>query len=124
MEIETQTDTANDIVDELLGRIGQVVGRGAEASAVFAEPVRDGGVTVIPVARTRFGFGGGGGSGTRQGQEGSGGGGGGGAAVTPLGYIEICDGRAAFKRIWSSMDLAVLLAAGSLAALTVKRVFD
>ena len=39
------------LVDELLERIGKAVGQRAQASAVFGEAVRDGGLTVIPVAR-------------------------------------------------------------------------
>lgn len=113
----------SDLVDELLERIGQAVGQRAQASAVFGEPVRDGGLTVIPVARARFGFGGGAGSGGRQGEIGSGGGGGG-AAVTPIGFIEVRDGGATFKRISSPTDWAVLVAAASLALLAVKRLLD
>jgi len=110
-----------DIVDELLERVGHVVGHRAQASAVFGDAVQDGSVTVIPVARTRFGFGAGGGQGNREGEEGSGGGGGGGAAVTAIGFIEMRDGSAEFKRISTPMDWLALVAAASLALLTVKR---
>lgn len=109
------------LVDELLEQIGRAVGQRAQASAVFGEAVRDGGVTVIPVARARFGFGGGSGSGRREGEIGSGGGGGGGAAVTPIGFIEVYEGSARFKRISSPTDWAVLVGAGSLALMAVKR---
>jgi len=110
-----------ELVDELLERIGKAVGQRAQASAVFGEAVRDGGLTVTPVARARFGFGGGAGSGGRQGEVGSGGGGGGGAAVTPIGFIELREGGATFKRIMSPTDWAVLVGAASLALLAVKR---
>ena len=70
-------------------------------STVFGDPVEREGITVIPVAKARFGFGGGGGAGGREGEEGSGGGGGGGALVNPVGYIELHDGAARFKRISS-----------------------
>ena len=73
--------------------------------------------TVIPVAKARFGFGGG----ARGGQEGSGGGGGGGAIVSPVGYIELRQSSAQFKRISSSADLVALVAAAALTALAVKR---
>jgi uncharacterized spore protein YtfJ len=76
---------------------------------------------VIPVARARFGFGGGGGAGARMGDQGSGGGGGGGAIVSPVGYIEVTDGGARFKRITGRLDLLAVAAAGSIAALAVKR---
>jgi uncharacterized spore protein YtfJ len=117
MEAGRQTE----LVDDLLERIGKAVGQRAQASAVFGDAVRDGELTVIPVARARFGFGGGSGSGGRQGEIGSGGGGGGGAAVTPIGFIELRDGSARFKRISSPTDWAVLVGAGSLALLAVKR---
>jgi uncharacterized spore protein YtfJ len=114
----------SQLVNELLERIGQTVGQRAQVSAVFGEPVEREGLTVIPVAKARFGFGGGGGSGGREGDEGAGGGGGGGAAVTPIGYIEVRDVSAEFKRISTPTDLAALVAAASLAALAVKRLLD
>jgi uncharacterized spore protein YtfJ len=122
MATETQEGTA--LADELLKRIGQSVGDKAKVSAVFGEPVEREGVTVIPVAKARFGFGGGGGAGGRDGEEGSGGGGGGGAVVSPVGYIELHDGAAKFKRISSPTDLLPLLAAAALAALVVGRLLD
>jgi uncharacterized spore protein YtfJ len=109
------------LADELLQRIGQTVGERAKVSTVFGEPVERAGVTVIPVAKARFGFGGGGGGGTRRGEESPGGGGGGGGIVTPVGYIELHDGSARFKRIATPLDLVGLVAAAALAALAAKR---
>src|SRR5947208_13273952 len=94
-----ETSERAHLVNDLMERIGQTVGQRAQASAIFGEPVAREGVTVIPVAKARFGFGGGGGSGSHEGEEGSGGGGGGGAAVSPIGYIELRDEGAEFKRI-------------------------
>ena len=111
----------SQLVDELLGRIGQAVGQRAQASSVFGEPVQREGLTVIPVAKARFGFGGGGGSGGPPGKDGSGSGGGGGAVVTPIGFIEVRDGGAEFKRITTPADWLPLVAAASLAVLAVKR---
>lgn len=122
MAVEAQEQS--HLVNELLERIGQAVGQRAQVSAVFGEAVQREDVAVIPVAKARFGFGGGGGSGGLQGGEGSGGGGGGGAIVTPIGYIEVRDGSAEFKRIWSSIDLVALVAAGSIATFAVKRLLD
>jgi uncharacterized spore protein YtfJ len=119
-----ETSERSELVNELLERIGQTVGRRAQASAVFGEPVQREGVTVIPVAKARFGFGGGGGAGSHEGDEGSGGGGGGGAAVSPIGFIEVRDSGAEFKRIATPMDLIPLVTAGAIAALTVKRLLD
>jgi uncharacterized spore protein YtfJ len=111
----------SELVNELLGRIGRAVGERAQVSAVFGEPVQREGMTVIPVARARFGFGGGGGSGSRQGDEGSGGGGGGAAFVSPVGYIEVRDGSAEFKRISTGTDVLAMTVAASIAALAIKR---
>jgi len=119
-----ETTERSELVNELLERIGQTVGRRAQASAVFGEPVQREDVTVIPVAKARFGFGGGGGAGSHEGEEGSGGGGGGGAVVSPIGFIEVRDSGAEFKRISTPMDLIPLVTAGAIAALTVKRLLD
>ena len=90
----TGTQDESAVADRLLQRIGDVVGGRAMVSTVFGEPVEREGITVIPVAKARFGFGGGGGAGAREGDEGSGGGGGGGAFVSPVGFIEVRDGTA------------------------------
>ena len=89
----TEMQSGTTLADELLQRIGQTVGDKANVSTVFGDPVERAGITVIPVAKARFGFGGGGGGGARGGQEGSGGGGGGGAVVSPVGYIEVRRGH-------------------------------
>ena len=124
MAMETQERT--QLVNDLLERVGQTVGERAHVSTIFGEAVEREGVTVIPVAKARFGFGGGGGSGSREGDEGSGGGGGGGGgvAVGPIGYIELRDSGAEFKRISSPTDTLALVAAALLAVLTVKRLLD
>jgi uncharacterized spore protein YtfJ len=119
-----QTQEREELVNALLERIGETVGQRARVSTIFGEPVDREGITVIPVGRARFGFGGGGGSGSRQGDEGSGGGGGGGAAVAPIGYIELHDGGASFKRIVTPTDVLALAVAASFAITTLKRLFD
>ena len=114
----------SELVNELLERVGQTVGDNAKASTIFGEPVEREGVTVVPVAKARFGFGGGGGSGARDEGEGGGGGGGGGMAVSPIGFIELRDNTAEFKRISTPRDLLALVAAASIALLAVRRLFD
>jgi uncharacterized spore protein YtfJ len=89
----------------LLAVLASSIGGGAGARSVFGEPVERDGVTVIPVAGSRFGFGGGGGP-TPDGR-GEGAGGGGGAASRPLGFIEIRDGRTRFRRITNPGALGV-----------------
>jgi uncharacterized spore protein YtfJ len=113
-----------DLANELLEQIGQTVGQKANVSSVFGEPIEREGLTVIPVAKARFGFGGGGGSGSREGDEGGGGGGGGGALVSPIGYIELHEGSAEFRRISTPLDFLALVAAASVIAVAVKRLFD
>ena len=108
------------LANELLQRIGQAVGNNANVSAVFGEPVERDGITVIPVAKARFGFGRGASTGARE-SEGSGGGGGGGASVSPVGYIEVHDKTARFEQIPNPGDMLAFVAAASLAALAVKR---
>jgi uncharacterized spore protein YtfJ len=122
MAVQPQERT--ELVNALLERIGETVGQRAQVSTIFGEPVDREGVTVIPVGKARFGFGGGGGSGSRQGDEGSGGGGGGGVAVGPIGYIELHEGSARFKRILTPTDLLALSIAASFAVATVRRLFD
>lgn len=120
----TEMQERSQLVDELLERIGQTVGDNAKVSTVFGEPVEREGITVIPVAKARFGFGGGGGAGGREGEEGSGGGGGGGASVSPVGFIEVRSGTATFRRISSPTDLLAVVAAAALGALALKRLLD
>ena len=120
--MSSQTFQPDELANDLIERIGRAVGKRAQASAVFGEAVQREGVTVIPVARARFGFGGGGGTGPAEEQgQGSGSGGGGGGAVSPVGFIEIRDGGASFKRILTPMDLLPLAAAAAIVALVVRR---
>lgn len=116
----TETQDGAALANELLQRIGQEVGNNAKVSAVFGDPVEREAITVIPVAKARFGYGGGAGVSARE-SEGSGGGGGGGASVSPVGYIEVHDRTAQFKRIPNPTDLLALVAAASIAALAIRR---
>ena len=113
----TTTTQETGLADELLERIGETIGDRANAASVFGEPVEREGITVIPVAKAKFGFGGGGG----EGKQGPGRGGGGGALVSPLGYIEVRDGAAHFKRIPRPADLLAVVATASLLALALMR---
>ena len=80
--------------DELLATLAERIGGRLSASLIYGDPVERDGVTVIPVASAKFMIGGGGGTDPGKAQEGSGGGGGG--TVTPVGYIELKDGRSRF----------------------------
>lgn len=87
--------------DKFVGTMAEKLGAVARASTVFGEPVARDGVTVIPVARARWGFGGGAGRRKKDnaGEEEDGAGGGGGVQVTPVGFIEIKNGHAEFHPI-------------------------
>ena len=120
-----KTPERSEMVTELLERIGEAVGGKAQVSTVFGEPVQRERVTVIPVAKARFGFGGGGGSGAGgEHNEGSGRGGGGAVVVSPVGYIEVRDDGAEFKRILTRTDVVALAAAASVVAFALKRLLD
>lgn len=99
-------------------RLVESLGGSASASAVFGEPVERDGVTVVPVARVRYGVGGGGGRGAGRkkkhhadgAEQEVGYGHGGGVQAAPVGYIEISGGKADYKRIADPVrPLAVLM---------------
>ena len=108
--------------DRFIGTMAEKLGAVARAATVFGDPVERNGVTVIPVAKARWGFGGGGG---QRKDEGSGGkhedgvGGGGGAQVTPVGFIEIKNNEANFRRIRTVSPLWII--AGSVISLLLLR---
>jgi uncharacterized spore protein YtfJ len=102
-----------------LTRLADIIGAHARASTVFASPVRENGVTVIPVARAMWGVGGGAG---RQPQgSGRGGTGGGGMIMKPVGFIAISHGRARFRRLLDPALIATAAVAGATAALVALR---
>lgn len=110
----TETKTKPAGTARVVERLAELVGGAAGASSVFGAAVERNGVTIIPVARARWGFGGG--SGEDEAETGkTGSGGGGGALVRPLGFIEIADGHARFRRIVDPANVAAVL----LAALAV-----
>ncbi|OGO55800.1 MAG: hypothetical protein A2Z32_10070 [Chloroflexi bacterium RBG_16_69_14] len=108
--------------DRLLERLAELIGARANVQAVFGEPVRHEGRTVIPVARVRWGFGGGGGhaDGPPSGPA-SGSGGGGGAAADPIGYLEIGPDGAAFRPIREPYPSPLLLLSCGMATAIVLR---
>jgi hypothetical protein len=91
-------------------RFAETLGVTARSSTVFGEAVERDGVTVIPVAKARWGLGGGGGHRRPGAQEGMGGGGG--VIVAPVGYIEIKGGESRFRPIWDPMTVVGAAAAG------------
>jgi uncharacterized spore protein YtfJ len=126
-------------IDGFVERIAERVGGKASVRAVFGDPIERDGLTIIPVARVRWGFGGGAGRGpiaVGPGSEsdatsigmgsdastsGSGSGGGGGVSADPVGYLEIGPNGAVFRPIVSPMPSpGFMLAAGATAALVLR----
>jgi len=100
---------------------------GLGVGAVFGEPIREDGMTVIPVAEVRFAFGYGYGSGRGRGEEtaggpstaeeGSGGGSGAGGRASAKGYVRISADEVRFEPV---LDVTRLALAGiALAAWSV-----
>lgn len=95
--------------DRFIGTMAEKLGAVARAATVFGEPVERDEITVIPVAKARWGFGGG--AGHREDEDGAGGGGG--VQVTPVGFIEIKNHEANFRPI-RTVSLSWLVTGGIL----------
>lgn len=108
-------------VDSLIERIAEKLGATIKASTVFGEPVERDGVTIIPVAKARWGFGGGGGTGQDERGPGGGGGGGGGMSISPVGYIEVGHGESRFRPIRDARSyLPYVIGAATLLLLSMR----
>jgi uncharacterized spore protein YtfJ len=106
----------------LLERLGQQFSTSVTAQTLYGTPVERDGITVIPVARARYGFGGGGGGGTKENETaGSGLGAGAGVSLTPVGYIELREGRSRFRPIRSSV-VPLVAVSGAIAWLLLRSV--
>lgn len=99
------------------------VGDRAGLRAAFGEPIHAQGVTVIPVARTRWGFGAGIGRVRALLEPGVAdmGGGGGGAVSEPEGFLVVENGRARFERVHNPARTAAIAAAGVVLGLFLAR---
>lgn len=107
--------------DRFIGTMAEKLGAVARAATVFGEPVERDGITVIPVAKARWGFGGGAGQ-SKKGDDSKheeGAGGGGGVQVTPVGFIEIRNDAATFRPI-RNVSLGWIIA-GSILSLFLLR---
>jgi len=109
----------------LLAELADRTGARAGARVAFGEPVELDGVTIIPVARARWGFGAGSGGGHgpwMRRARGGGGGGGGGMVVSPVGFIELRNGHARYRPVFDAAALVpAALAAGAAALLFLSR---
>lgn len=96
-------------------QLGEIFLRAAKADAVFGEPVAQGDLTVVPVARARWGVGGG--SGRRASERGEpreGVGGGGGMRVDPVGFVVLRGEDAEFRPIRAEPKWGLLLGLAAL----------
>jgi uncharacterized spore protein YtfJ len=116
--------------ERLLERLADRIGARASVGAVFGEPIERGEITVVPVARVRWGFGGGAGGADQlpeaPGDAGAaswagGGGGGGGATADPIGYLEIGPDGATFRPIAAAYPSPLFLFASGVTAAIVLR---
>lgn len=97
------------------GELGEVLGRAARVNTVFGDPVTQGELTVVPVARARWGLGGG--RNLRPGQDGQRRermGGGGGVRVDPVGIVVIRGDDAEFRPVPTETRWGLLLGAAAL----------
>lgn len=125
-DIPSEERPLDDARQELEGFIEWLANRlsaSASAQLVFAEAIERAGVTVIPVARTRYGFGGGAGRGAkndRPTKQGFGFGGGGGVQTKAIGCIAVSQGTARYLRfpdpVADASGYAVIAVAGGLGA--------
>ena len=111
--IHSQKVESESIPERLVEAFKTVV----DAKMIFGEPIERDGMTIIPVAKLRYGFGGGGGRRDRE----EGGGGGGGMIVQPAGYIELKDGSSRFHAIREPITFVPLVIAGGLTGLLMAR---
>jgi uncharacterized spore protein YtfJ len=122
--MENIQDNNKDKQQSFVQQLAERLGIAAKATTIYGEPVERGDVTIIPVAKIKYGFGGGSGT-NKTGEEGSGGGGG--VSVTPTGYIEIKEGNTRFRKIRDPQTLISALAIGGiftfLTARTITKIF-
>lgn len=130
-------------IDGFVERMAERIGGKASVRSVFGDPIERDGLTIIPVAKVRWGFGGGAGRGPiavgpgitgqgasigssaseadEAGMSGAGSGGGGAVTADPIGYLEIGPEGATFRPITPAMPSpGFLLAAGVTAMLVIR----
>ena len=114
-----------ETADAMLRELAERVGGSARAEAIFGEPVERGGVTVLPVAKLRWGLGGGSRPESREPHEpreaGAGSGAGAGMTLKPVGYVEIRDGETRFRPIVDPAAVFGAAAGGALLAFLLLR---
>jgi len=96
------------------GQLGEILGASGRVNTVFGSPITHGDLTVVPVARARWGLGGG--RGLRPAENGQRrvGMGGGGMRVDPVGIVVLRGDDAEFRPIPSETKWGLLLGAAAL----------
>ncbi len=110
--IQQRDETTSAGTPNFLERMAEKLGVQGRSASVYSEPIEKNGITIVPVAKVRWGFGGGGGAGGAKDGKGHGSGGGGGMRVTPVGYIELKDGQSEFKPIRDASSFVPAILAG------------
>jgi len=105
--------------DGRLRAVTRLAERLGGARLCYGEPIREGGRTIVPVARVRAAGGGGWGSGVEEGRTGGGGGGGGSLDARPVGFIEIAPEGVRFEPIETVGPLERALKVAGAAALAL-----
>lgn len=116
MDIE-ESNSTRESPAKFIGSMAEKPGAAERAATIFGDAVERDGVTVIPVARARWGFGGG--VGHRNDEDGAGGGGG--AQVSPIGFIELKNGQAEFRPI-RTVSLPWMIAGGVATVFLLRRI--
>jgi uncharacterized spore protein YtfJ len=118
----TETEaTSVERPGSFLTRLIDKVTSGINSKMIYGEPVERDGVTVIPVGRIRWIVGGGDGIDSKENRSSSGSGGGGGITVSPVGYIEIKEGRARFRPIFDPALIVQIIAVSAFALFLLQR---
>jgi len=117
--MSTQVDFQPEQYASVLEQLNRKMESTADAALAFAPPQQYGGLTIIPVGKVRARFGSGFGAGRPKGQERMQGGVGveGTLSVTPVGYIEVREGRARFRPIFTPDAIVKMQVVGGLLAL-------
>ena len=116
MKVNTMDLEEPNSAETFIGGMAERLGVAARATTIFSDPVERDGLTVIPVAKARWGFGGG--VGHRKDEDGAGGGGG--MQITPVGFIELKNGTAEFRPI-RTVSFNWIIAGGLAALLLLRR---
>jgi len=113
--VDVQPEQYASVVEQLNRKMEST----ADAAVAFAPPQQHGGLTIIPVAKVRARFGSDFGAGRPKGQERMQGGVGigGTMSVTPVGYIEVKEGIARFRPIFTPDAIVKMQVVGGFLAL-------